>query len=66
MRNIRAGNKTLFVVAVIVMALVFAGAALIGVFYVLSVRSEYLGKTRDALFDKTNAAAAFIDSRDMT
>lgn len=47
------------------MILSFVAVLIAGIVYVLSVRNEYIDKTREALFDKGNAAAAFIEADDL-
>jgi len=61
----RARSAFFNIIIGILMAVVFAGAVLSSIVYVLSVRNEYISKTREALSDKGNAAAAFIDPAEL-
>lgn len=61
----RARSALFNIIIGILLAALFAGAVLVGIVYIFSVRREYIAKTREALFDKGNAAAAFVDTAEL-
>lgn len=66
MQKSLTGTKIFNTFFVLFLLVVYIGAIVLGLAYVLSTRKEYIGKTRQALIDKGNAATAFIDSKDLT
>ena len=61
-----ARAKIIVYLTLVLLIAVLVGVIMGGIMYVLSVRREYNDKTRKSLLDKGNAAAAFIDSEDLS